>query len=279
MTASNVHLIRPRQMDFSFAPSAHKHWFNNDPFWTAFLVAQSCMFPSGEQFFVDSVRHYREQIQDPVLKQQVSGFIGQEAHHSKEHKAFNTAMQLAGYPVQPILQFSEQGLVWVRKHFSPERQLAMTCALEHFTAILAKTILSNPDDFYRKMDEDIAPLWLWHAIEESEHKAVAFDVFQQVSGSYWIRTSQMLINTLDFIIFTFVFMAVLLKSEGNLFNLRLWAKGLWQWYIYPGWLSRLIPAWLAYFKPNFHPNQDDTRDLLQQRLTEFRQRYGRDLPA
>ncbi|HET8708152.1 MAG TPA: metal-dependent hydrolase [Pseudomonadales bacterium] len=277
MTAINAALIRPRRMDFEFAEQPHKHWFNNDPFWTAYMTALSLVFPSGEQFFVDSVRHYQDQIQDPQLKQRVRGFIGQEAHHSKEHTAFNDAMGRAGYPVTGILNFSEGSLQWVRKHLSPARQLAMTCALEHFTAILAKTFLSHPNDFFLKMDQDVAPLWLWHAIEESEHKAVAFDVFAQVSGSYWIRTSQMLINTLDFVLFTLVFMSLLLKSEGRLLNLKMWAKGLWQFYINPGWMTRLIPAWLAYFKPGFHPNQDDTQALLQRSLAEFRERYHRDL--
>jgi len=277
MTASTPALIRPRQMDFQFSGTTDSSWFNQDPFWSAFLTALSCMFPSGEQFFVDSVRHYQDQVTDPDLRQRIRGFIGQEAHHSKEHLAFNNAMRATGYPVDTLQGFSARGLSMMRRVLSPARQLAMTCALEHFTAILAKTLLSNPDFFHRRMDPAVAPLWLWHAIEESEHKAVAFDLYQSVSGSYWIRASQMLINTFDFVLVTFVYMAVLLHSQGHLFNLKMWARGLWQWYLYPGLLSRLIPAWLAYFKPSFHPEQDDTSALLRQSLAEFHQRYGRDL--
>src|SRR5690606_41942592 len=58
-----------------------------------------------------------------------------------------------------------------------------TCALEHFTAMLAETILEHPE-MLEGMDERVLPLWLWHAVEESEHKSVAFDVYQDRSEEH-----------------------------------------------------------------------------------------------
>ena len=62
----------------------------------------SAVFPDGEDFFVRSVRHYRDQITDPELKRQVAGFIGQEAMHGREHRALNNRLDQLGYPTKPV---------------------------------------------------------------------------------------------------------------------------------------------------------------------------------
>ena len=47
-------------------------------------------------------------------------------------------------------------------------------------------------DIFHSADPAMAKLWRWHALEETEHKAVAFDVFQQVSGNKWLLRRAML---------------------------------------------------------------------------------------
>ena len=163
-----------------------KYWWDNDPAKTLLLAALSASFPPGERFFIDSVRHYQKEITDPELKAAVRAFIGQEAHHSKEHEALNGYMQARGINLKRL----EREVMWLmnvlRKRLSPERQLAHTVAVEHFTALMAEEFLLKYDAL-EEMDPRMAPIWAWHAIEESEHKAVAFDVYQQVSGNYLIR--------------------------------------------------------------------------------------------
>ena len=40
------------------------YWFANDPFRTRFFDALGLTFPEGERLFIESVRLYREHIQD-----------------------------------------------------------------------------------------------------------------------------------------------------------------------------------------------------------------------
>ena len=155
--------IQPRKMDFSFDPAMPRYWFDDDQFKTILLTALSCTFPEGERFFVRSVRHYQKQIQDPLLREQVKGFIGQEAHHGNEHDAFNHFMESKGVPTGKVDEFVNRGMRFMAKHLSPQRQLAKTCALEHFTAMLAELMLEHPD-FFKGMDERMLPLWLWNAV-------------------------------------------------------------------------------------------------------------------
>lgn len=257
--ASALHDLKrptPRRMDFVFPDDIPTDWFGGDPFKSMVLSALSGTFPEGERFFVDSVRHYQRRL-GPALAAQVSGFIGQEAHHGREHDAFNDFLQRKGLPMDDIGKFVHNGMNFLRRRLSPERQLAMTCALEHFTAILAEMALENPD-FFAPMDERVKALWYWHAIEESEHKAVAFDVFQDQVGSYWIRSSQMVINTLEFVFFTGYHTHQLFKARGIQRDWGMLRRGFREFLVEPGWLRRMGKAYLAYYKPGFHPWQRDT---------------------
>lgn len=204
--------IKPRRMDFQFDESLPTFWFDDDVFKTVLLTAQSCTFPEGERFFIHAVRQYQERITDPVLRQQVRGFIGQEAHHGNEHTALNALMAQRGFCTAKQEGFVKRGLGFRKRWLSPQRQLAMTCALEHFTAMLAEQVLENPE-FLKGMDDRVKALWVWHAVEESEHKAVAFDVYQSTVNSYWVRASQMLLTTLEFGLFSTLHMRGLLNSS------------------------------------------------------------------
>jgi len=260
--------IQPRKMDFSFDPAMPRYWFDDDQFKTILLTALSCTFPEGERFFVRSVRHYQKQIQDPLLREQVKGFIGQEAHHGNEHDAFNHFMESKGVPTGKVDEFVNSGMRFMAKHLSPQRQLAKTCALEHFTAMLAELMLEHPD-FFKGMDERMLPLWLWHAVEESEHKAVAFDVYQDQVDSYWVRTSEMALTTVEFISFTIIHYYQLRKDMDDPTDWRSVRGGI-NWLLgKPGWLRKLGKSYLAYYKRDFHPGKRDSTFLRKQGLKKL----------
>jgi uncharacterized protein len=260
--------IQPRKMDFAFDPAMPRYWFDDDQFKTILLTALSCTFPEGERFFVRSVRQYQKQIQDPLLREQVKGFIGQEAHHGNEHDAFNHFMESKGVPTGKVDEFVNRGMRFMAKHLSPQRQLAKTCALEHFTAMLAELMLEHPD-FFKGMDERMLPLWLWHAVEESEHKAVAFDVYQDQVDNYWVRTSEMAFTTVEFISFTIFHYYQLRKGMDDPTDWRSVRGGV-NWLLgKPGWLRKLGKSYLAYYKRDFHPTKRDSTFLRKQGLKKL----------
>lgn len=185
-TPENVE-IKPQRMGFEFGDEVPRYWVADNYLISHTMNALSVLFPQGEQFFVDSVRHFRSIITDEKLKQEVRGFIGQEAMHSLEHIAMNQHVRDQGMPVEELEAHLEVVLGIAKK--LPERhQLAITCALEHLTAMMADMLLER-DDVREDMHETMRPLWVWHAIEETEHKSVAYDVFQQAGGTYAERLS------------------------------------------------------------------------------------------
>lgn len=256
--------IPRRDISFELDPAVvPRDWCANDAFQTTFLNALSLLFPEGERFFVESVKQHRDAVTDPTLRRDVAGFIGQEAMHGREHRAFNALLVAHGHGVAPAVDRRLKGfLKLVRRVLSPKSQLAATTALEHFTAMLAEALLAKPD-MRADFDPAIARLWLWHAVEESEHKAVAFDVYRAAGGGYVRRASVMLLTTIVFFAVQAGTHARLMHDRRILHKPWRWLRGATRLWIWPGFFTRLLPAYLAYFRPSFHPDDRDTRALLE----------------
>src|SRR5688500_16645163 len=189
--------IRPRSItvrrpDLDYAGAdLPQYFFADDPVRSHIAAMLSAVFPEGEDFFVRSVKAYRDQITDPVLKEQVKGFIGQEALHGREHRAFNERLQELGYPTRFTDKRVKIGLGLLGKVAPKAHQLAVTAALEHYTATLAEALLRDDAARNEFTTEEIRTLFSWHALEETEHKSVAFDVFQHVNGNQRVRVGTM----------------------------------------------------------------------------------------
>lgn len=269
--------IQVRRMDFEFDDSIPTYWFGGDPFRSLLLTALSCTFPEGERMFMRAVRHFQDGVKDPELLKEVRAFIGQEAHHGKEHEAFNEMMSRKGLPIKDIEAFVKQGIAFEEGKLSKERMLAKTCALEHFTAMFAEAMLENPE-LLADVDERLKPLWIWHAVEESEHKAVAFDVYQDQVGSYWIRASEMAFTTVLFSFFTALHTTQLMRASGEGRNLRSIMKGMNFLWGRKGVLTGQLSKYLAYYRPDFHPNQYDSSTLRDKGLKLLKSYLGNKLP-
>ncbi|MDD9892529.1 MAG: metal-dependent hydrolase, partial [Gammaproteobacteria bacterium] len=176
-----------RNLKFDFDYSRLNDWHYNGRNITHFMNTLSLFFPEGEQFFIDSVRYYRDKgvIKDEELLQDIRAFIGQEAMHSREHDELNQEMERQGLGAAAKDKFVGRLLKVVNKTLPPSLRLSATCALEHLTANLADTVLQYPnvfDEGDNTSETVFADAWRWHALEETEHKGVAYDVYQMAVG-------------------------------------------------------------------------------------------------
>ena len=254
--------VRRPQFAFSEANDMPRYWWDNDPAKTLLLAALSASFPPGERFFIDSVRHYQDQITDPELKKAIKGFIGQEAQHSREQELMNGFLQERGVDLARLENEVLGFMNWMRKNLSPERQLARTVAVEHFTALMAEEFLLKYDAL-EEMDPRIAPIWAWHAIEESEHKAVAFDVYKAIGGSEFTRVTEMMIVSVLFPVFSAVHLVQLMKEDGQLGNMKSWLGAVNYMWGRPGVFRKLLPSYFKFYSPRFHPWNHDARGLVE----------------
>jgi predicted metal-dependent hydrolase len=221
------------------------------------------VFPDGEDFFVRSVRHFRGQVTDPELKRQVAGFIGQEAMHGREHRALNDRFGELGYPAKNVERFTKWGLGWRERLMSPTSNLAATAALEHFTATLAELVLTDEEARRQLGHPAVRDLLLWHALEESEHKAVAFDVYRHVGGSERTRIITMNMIRFSFIVGMSLQSIISLLGDREARRPAEVRKSLRRLRTSP-FLTRDVWNRLKdYNRHDFHPDDHETADLVE----------------
>lgn len=249
-----------RHPDMAFDGLA-RYWMDDDPFITHFLNVLSGLFPDGEQFFVDSVRAFRERIRDPRLACDVGAFIGQEAVHSREHEAYNRHADAVGHDVA-FVERATAAMMKIWRRASPIQQLALTVGTEHLTAALGQTLLETPELRALISDPRMERLLTWHALEETEHKAVAFDVLREIDDDYLRRVAAITVVFAMGVPLVLGCQVHLMLRDGQLFNLRSWGRGMRILFGRRGFISRSALRIGDFYRPGFHPDDHDTRALL-----------------
>jgi predicted metal-dependent hydrolase len=250
--------------DFAFAPDARtpRHWMNGDAFETHLLNALSLVFPPGERFFIRSVRALQHHVTSEALLAQVRDFVAQEGRHSREHRLFNEWIGRLGLPADIIERRVEERIAARSGKRKPMDNLAVTCALEHFTAVMAKFLLTTPE-FQAHFDQAILPLWVWHALEELDHKAVAFDVYEAAKGGYTRRVTAMAGATIGLLSSTLVIQWHLMRRDKKHRDVLAYAKGLLRYLGPGGYAQKILPDYLTYYRRDYHPWQNDDRPLME----------------
>lgn len=256
--------IPARLMDFPLPEGRPKYpFFNGNPLANSLFAVFSAIFPPGERFFVESVRRFRDRVADNTLRAEVSGFIGQEAIHGREHERLNEWFRANGYDIEMADRMIRFSLGLLEK-LPPSQQTACTHFMEHFTAHLAEQWLTHTE-FRESTDPEVIKLWTWHAIEELEHKSVAFDVHAQVSEHPYVERvlagPLVLGALLPGIAFSWAWMVA---RQGEAMDLRGHRRGLKSLLGRQGFITQVLKRVPEYFARDFHPEQQDTRALEEQ---------------
>jgi predicted metal-dependent hydrolase len=254
--------IVPREhLDFRIDGTIPRYWFRGDAYKTRFFDAVQSGFPDGERYFITSVRAFRDRVEDPVMQQEVRDFMRQEGQHGLAHTRYNRMLEGQGLPMADLIGDAKEKFdAWTHR-YSPEFNVANTAAVEHFTATMAFAYFAKAS-VMDGAEPRIKALFAWHAIEEMEHKSVAFDVMQKVAGvGYFKRAAAMLFAMKNMVDFTYRYLDRMLAADGftRWQRLRLHAKNfLWIHGPRKGVYGSLMGKLLVYFRPGFHPTHEPT---------------------
>ncbi|KMV26947.1 metal-dependent hydrolase [Acinetobacter baumannii] len=172
-----------RNVELSYdANKSYSFYYEENPVVTSLFVVLSAMFPAGEMFFIESIRNVRNQIKDEKLLEDIKAFIAQEAFHSREHKTLNNHLIHSNYPEVVEIEAQTKARLDKLRQLSAVEQVAATVVMEHYTATLARLLLTD-SLIKAKTTQESRNLWEWHALEELEHKSVAFDVLNAIGGN------------------------------------------------------------------------------------------------
>ena len=262
--------VRTRRIAFAYPPaSLDRHYVNGDLVMSHVVAVLSAMFPEGEDFFVRAVRKHADRVTDPELKEQVAGFIGQEVTHGREHRALNERLQQMCYPTRRVDRWVGLGLRRNERWFPPRIQLAITAALEHYTATLAETLLTDERAQALLGETEVRSMLLWHALEESEHKAVAFDVLRTVVGDEKLRIRTMRVITVLFLGDVVIHTVLSLLADRATYNPRRLVHSLAELRHSPFLSPKVARRIRAYNRVGFHPDDFDATELVERWRAEL----------
>ncbi len=256
-------VVRARRIRFSYPPvSSPRHFADNDLVMSHTVAYLSGIFPEGEDFFIRSVRNYADRVTEPEMKARVQGFIGQEVTHGREHRELNARLRQMGYPTDRTDRRFRWAMGIYERRFSPLTCLAFTAAFEHYTAVLAETMLT--DERARKLlgETEVRDIMLWHAFEESEHRSVAFDVYRAAGGSERRRIWAMRWATTAFLVITILSIAQSLLGDRAAYNPARLMRSFAALRHSPFLTRDAIRRINSYNRRGFHPDDVDNTELL-----------------
>ena len=270
ISTSGTRPIKARRVKFEY-PSGERmqHYVDDDLVMSHLVAVLSAMFPEGEDFFIRSVRNYKDRITDAELQQAIKGFIAQEATHRHQHRMLNERLQDMGYPTARVDRHVKQLLELVEKVFPKSFGLAATAALEHYTATFAEILLTDPRAQALIGDGDVRPMLLWHALEESEQKAVAFDVYRDTVESESLRIAIMILASAIFWTEVLVQTSRSLAFDRATYNPIRLLKSLNELRRSPFFSWSAISRYNTYNRRGFHPDDWDAREVLARWTAEL----------
>jgi uncharacterized protein len=245
-----------------------RYWHSGSPFKSYFWSQLSTSFEAGEKFFIDSARALRGHIHDPELVAELQEFCKQEGHHTFQHLKFDRMNAALGLDIETCRSRYGWLLGRTRQRLDPMEMLAVTVALEHFTAGFAELYFQRPE-LSTGADPNVTALWSWHAAEETEHKATCYDIYRAAGGGYWKRVTTMPAAWSLILIISLMNTFTLLRQDKQLFT-RDTLAGLRYLFGRRGLVTGLLPAFFEYLSPRFHPWKRDNSASIQNWLAEHR---------
>lgn len=263
-------IIPIRHMKFDFDPEQVDHRFYMDAeLASAYFASLSIFLTRGEDLVIDTARYHRDFITDPLLKQRVTSLIGQEAIHSKMHEELNDAYLIRDLPVKLFRTWAGWAFEYGFERLPQPMKLSLMAGIEHFTAVLAEYMMNHEEVFFRSQDEKQRAIWMWHMLEESEHKDIAFDVFQELSNNYLLRIAGFFpaLITILVLISAASFLVPFYRNPKNLISLRYWKEIPYNFRLIFGLKDGVYGSSFKhifdYLRPDFHPNDHDTSEFLE----------------
>ena len=266
-TPAGAYGLTVRKLEIDLSDGFDRHWFGGDAFLSQYHNALSMSFPVGEQSFIDAVRDCAKLLprtpEHASLHEAAAQFIGQEATHRHIHALYNAQLEKQGL-VNRWQHWATARIDFGKKRgVGPRHLLAVTAAYEHLTAVLADYMLRHGDAL-GEADPKMQTLWRWHAAEETEHRAVAYDLYNALGGNHAWRVRWYVYALLLFSLDSGRQTVLNLWHDGTLFKPGTWWGAMKFFWGKNGVVWRCTGPLLAYFRRDFHPDQETVAEPGQQ---------------
>lgn len=273
--ADNAPVLAARRIPFEFPEDIERNWIPGEPELSAMMIGASLTMPYLEPFLMRTMREAIEQVDDAQLREDGLGFIGQEGQHYRAHRRFNETIKAKGYAELAAIEAQMEASYARLSQRSLQVRLAYTAGFESMTMGVTRWLVEDRVRLFANGDPRVVSMVLWHMVEETEHKRVAYDVYQALfSGGlrgYWYRMVGVFHGSLDVMRYSMKGYKALLKKDGlwrsPRSRLRL-VRRLW-------WFVRNVgPYLLRAALPGHNPRQERDPQWVQDWLAGYARAYG-----
>jgi len=261
-------------------------YLQKNPMWNTqgivvmhFINAFQSLFPEGERLFIEAARDCTAQnpsvvTEDAVFQDDLNHFVEQEGRHSVVHDKWTKALAVVGYQqMNSYTMLLHRFRTWARTHLDKMTRLSITIGAEQYTASMTRLFAHDRPDLVFASAPLFQKIFLYHTMEELEHKSVCFDLYQKLHGGYIRRMMGMAFITY------YIWWNVLRRHRYLLRHDGKWDRQhrheFWKFYLGNNGMMRvLLPRLLEYTRPSFHPWQTDERTLFEGKFGTLRADLG-----
>jgi len=243
-----------RKIPFEFPEDLDPHWKPDEPEWSHMVNGASLTMPYLEPFLIDSMREALRRIDDDGVIKEARGFMAQEGQHFRQHRRYNELLKLKGYPeladIEDEMQASYDRM---RNHRSLAFRMGYSAGFESMTLGATRWLVEQRHDLFRGADTRVSSFVLWHMVEETEHKRVAYDVYQAACPGYWMRALGVFIGSFHVMWYSRRGYMTMLKKDGLWFDLR---SRLRLWRRVTQFVAAVLPFLLRSALPGHNPERE-----------------------
>ena len=241
--------ILVRQIPFAFDEAIDPVWHPARPEWSHMVNGASLAMPYLEPFLIRTVTEALKAVNDPQLKADVQAFIGQEGVHYRNHRRYNEILKRS-YPElaeaegemdADYRRFQQRSLKW---------RLAYTAGFETMTMGITEWLIHQRGLLFAGADPSVSSLVLWHMVEETEHKNVAYDLYQHLYGAWPAKAWGLVAAAAHVSWASRKGYVRMLKRDGRWHN---WRSRIALWAMVARFLRHASPAMLRSLLPGYHP--------------------------
>lgn len=248
-----------------------RYWFDDSPLKTHFFNAISILVPVGEYSVLHTLKESQKIIKDPELKAQVTEMIAQENWHSYSHRKYNEWLDRMGYPSFLLSSKYMQQQLALKKlidRTAGERAwLPGVVSGEHNITCFIEYVLERPA-MLQKMHPQFRQAWLWHFLEELEHKGTSMDIWNDTKELHNRKRILLKLGHIAqgvrFNLTVLRNMCILLSHDKQLWKWKTLKDGASFFFGFDGVFFKTMRPWMSLFSRNWHPWDHDTSYLITQ---------------
>lgn len=260
-----AHAIAPRDVHFDFE-SVPMHYIPGEALATHIVNVMHLVLPEGERAMAAALAEALPYIDDERLREEVTGFVGQESMHASSHEAARNHLRDIGLDVDTYVDaiawlvdriLGDHGLAGRAKQEWLKERLGLFAGMEHYTAVLGEWLLEADILEAKGMHPAMLDLVRWHGAEEVEHRSVVYDAFMHVDGSYARKARTAVLASATLLPLFIVSAGYLYRKDPTPDKGRSWARQFLD-----ATKRGVIPSWTVFFtelprylRPGFHPSQ------------------------